>query len=168
MNIKSWIQGIGKKSPSPDALSRFDQSIDSSIGGLGDNMEKMYNSQRSVPLFEFRDMFDIQTSGIEGFMKTVDSTIQDLHKNFANPPKKGKRDVSANCTIPSTTAKSSSTTPTPTQSPDADSCDVSYKFLWDQFEVRGKNFDPTKFGRDGDGLKKQIKGCGDLTDWNSK
>lgn len=58
--------------------------------------------------------------------------------------------------------------PPPPPAPDADSCDVSYKFLWDQFEVRGKNFDPAKFGNNGDGLQKQIKGCGDLSQFSFK
>ena len=80
MNIKSWIQGIGSGSPSPDELSRFDASIDGSIGGLGTRMEKMYNSQRLVPLFEFRNLNDIKTSEFEAFMTEVDLAIQDLHK----------------------------------------------------------------------------------------
>ena len=111
MNIKSWIQGIGLGSPSPDALSKFDESIDKSIGGLGGKMEKMYNSQRSVPLFEFRDLFDKKTSEIEKFMKDVDSAIQKLHKDFADASKKKKRDVPANCTLPDAPAESSPTTP---------------------------------------------------------
>lgn len=113
VNIKTWIQGISKESPSPDALSKFDESIDKSIGGLGDRMEKMYNSQRSVPLFEFRDLADITTVKIEKFMKDVDSTIQKLHKDFADAPKKRKRDVPASCTLPGAPAESSPTTPTP-------------------------------------------------------
>lgn len=121
MNIKDWIEGIGSGSPSPDALSKFDESHDSSIGGLGTNMEKMYNSQRSVPLFEFRDLHDIVTSGVEDFMNKVDSAIQDLHNRFGNPPSR-KRDIPASCVRPSdpaaTTFTSSASaqlsTPTPT------------------------------------------------------
>ena len=48
---------------------------------------------------------------------------------------------------------------------DDDNCDVSYKFLFDEFEVRGKNFPDAKLGKDGAGLLQQIKGCGDVTDW---
>ena len=113
MNIKTWIQGIGKESPSPDALSKFDESIDGSIGGLGDKMEKMYNSQRSVPLFEFRDLLDLKTSEIEKFMKEADSAIQTLHKDFADAPGKRKRDVPANCTLPGAPGESSLPTATP-------------------------------------------------------
>lgn len=115
MNIKSWIQGIGNGSPSPDALSKFDQSIDGSIGGLGDKMEKMYNSQRSVPLFEFRDLFDVPTSQIEDFMTKVDTAIQTLHKDFADSPKKRKRDVPSNCTVPAAPAQNSTIPSAPIQ-----------------------------------------------------
>ena len=87
MNIKAWIQGIsGDASGTKDLLSVFDESIDSSIGGLTDTTEKMYNSQRSVPLFEFRDLPDIPTTQFETFMGNVDSAIQALHGDFANPP----------------------------------------------------------------------------------
>ena len=43
----------------------------------------------------------------------------------------------------------------------ADTCGDWYKFLYDHFEIYGKNFDGTKFGSDGSGLKSQIKGM-----WN--
>ena len=60
-------------------------------------MEKMYNSQRFVPLFEFRDLFDITTSKFDSFMANVDSSIQALHETFANPPQRRKRQAPASC-----------------------------------------------------------------------
>ena len=110
-NVKDWITGIGKGDPSPDLLTTFDQSIDSSIGGLGTQQEKMFNSQRSVPLFEFRDLLNIQVSGFEQFMKDVDAAVQKLHQDFANAPKQMrlKRDAPASCTL---TAAASPTTTT--------------------------------------------------------
>jgi len=50
--------------------------------------------------------------------------------------------------------------------PTENSCDISYKFVLDNFEVRGKNFPDAKLGADGGGLKKQIEGCGALTGWH--
>ena len=41
---------------------------------------------------------------------------------------------------------------------DRDMCSVWYKVLFDYFEIYSKNFDITKFGTDGSGLKAQIKG----------
>lgn len=101
MNIKDWITGIdsgkGVGEPPVDALSNFDRSNDKSIGGRGTTMEKMYQSDRSAPLIEFRNLDDIQTSGVEQFMKDVDTAIQALHAQFANPPTKRKRDAPASC-----------------------------------------------------------------------
>ncbi|KAK8039453.1 hypothetical protein PG993_007864 [Apiospora rasikravindrae] len=45
------------------------------------------------------------------------------------------------------------------------SCDVSYKFLFDALEIRGKNLPDAKFGAEGEGLKKQLSNCGALTQW---
>jgi hypothetical protein len=49
---------------------------------------------------------------------------------------------------------------------EGDSCDVSYEFLYDTFEVRGKNWVGNSLGANGEGLEAQIKGCGALTDWS--
>ena len=112
VNIKDWITGIGSGTglgtPPVDALSNFDRSIDASIGGLATKMEKMYNSQRSTPLFEFRNLDTIQTSGVEQFMTNVDSAIQALHGQFANAPTKRKRQTPASCIRPFAAAATSS------------------------------------------------------------
>ncbi|KAL8817182.1 MAG: hypothetical protein Q9223_003937 [Gallowayella weberi] len=50
--------------------------------------------------------------------------------------------------------------------PTENSCDVSYRVAEDKFEIRGKNFRDGKLGPNGEGLKKEIKGCGALTFWN--
>lgn len=69
-NVKTWIQGMSRGArdqddPIVDDLSVFDKSIDGSLGGLVYQTEKMYHSQRDVPLFEFRDLPDIETSEME-------------------------------------------------------------------------------------------------------
>ena len=46
-----------------------------------------------------------------------------------------------------------------------DTCDVSYKFLFDKIEIRGKDWPDAKLGDNGEGLKKQLEGCGELTKW---
>lgn len=37
-------------------------------------------------------------------------------------------------------------------------CGTWYKVLFDHFEIFGKDFDAAKFGKDGEGLKKEISG----------
>ncbi|KAL8666190.1 MAG: hypothetical protein Q9202_001697 [Teloschistes flavicans] len=54
------------------------------------------------------------------------------------------------------------------QQVDEISCDVSYKFVLDGFEIRGKNWPDAKFGANGEGLKDQLEGCGVLTKWRFK
>ncbi|KAI4270768.1 MAG: hypothetical protein L6R38_007018 [Xanthoria sp. 2 TBL-2021] len=44
-------------------------------------------------------------------------------------------------------------------------CDVSYKVVYDQFELRGKNLPDSKFGANGEGLHGEVKGCGAITKW---
>lgn len=46
------------------------------------------------------------------------------------------------------------------------SCDVSYKFFFDSFEIRGKNLPDAKMGANGEGLESELSGCGLLTKWN--
>ncbi|KAH6675112.1 hypothetical protein B0J14DRAFT_637790 [Halenospora varia] len=125
VNIKTWIQGIGSETGAKDALSVFDESIDGSIGGLNTATEKMYNSQRSVPLFEFRDLYGTpKTTDFEKFMGDVDTAVQALHKTFANAPQRKKRDVPASCyatsaatsTGSATSSVPASITPAPTPS----------------------------------------------------
>jgi hypothetical protein len=64
---------------------------------------------------------------------------------------------------PTTTTTAPSPSPTP---PEGDTCDVSYKFLFDTVEVRGKSWTTAQLGNNGDNLKSKLSGCGDLTDWN--
>ncbi|KAH8645958.1 hypothetical protein BGZ60DRAFT_554916 [Tricladium varicosporioides] len=121
VNVKTWIQGIGSLTGDKDALSIFDESIDGSIGGLGTTTERMYNSERSVPLFEFRDLCGTpKTTGLEELMDKVDTAIQALHQTFANAPQRKKRDIPTSCymngAVTSSTKSSipASITPAPT------------------------------------------------------
>jgi hypothetical protein len=97
-NIRDWIHDLDPESGDQDALSKFDEKVnDGSIGKLGTKEEKMFNSQRFVPLFEFRDLENVFTNGMEDFMGRVDKAIQDLHNKFANAPgKKVRRGVCGN------------------------------------------------------------------------
>lgn len=45
-------------------------------------------------------------------------------------------------------------------------CDVSYRVVFDKFELRGKNLPDAKFGKNGEGLHDEVKGCGAITKWH--
>ncbi|KAL8781768.1 MAG: hypothetical protein Q9213_005851 [Squamulea squamosa] len=49
--------------------------------------------------------------------------------------------------------------------PTENSCDITYEITANFFEIRGKNFPDGKLGAKGEGLKKEINGCGALTFW---
>ncbi|KAI2463235.1 hypothetical protein F4781DRAFT_417305 [Annulohypoxylon bovei var. microspora] len=46
------------------------------------------------------------------------------------------------------------------------SCDVAYKFLYDEFWIWGNGYVTSDFGQQSNGLMQQLKGCDGLTDWN--
>lgn len=46
------------------------------------------------------------------------------------------------------------------------SCDVSYKFWYDQVEIRGMNLPDAKLGANGEGLRKELEECGAMSKWN--
>ncbi|KAI9674953.1 MAG: hypothetical protein M1817_001359 [Caeruleum heppii] len=45
------------------------------------------------------------------------------------------------------------------------SCDISYKFVFNGFEIRGKNWPDAKLGPNGEGLLEELRGCGAVTNW---
>lgn len=44
-------------------------------------------------------------------------------------------------------------------------CDVSYKWAFDGFEIRGKNWPDAQLGVWGEGLLHELRGCGAVTNW---
>jgi hypothetical protein len=120
VNIKDWIQDIATGNSALDLFSAFDKNYDSSIGGLNQATEKMFSSQRAVPLFEFRDLKPVQTSGFPTFMSNVDVTIQVLHQEFAAQPamrvRVRRQSDGGSCALPSTPTGNPAT-PTTTGDP---------------------------------------------------
>lgn len=115
-NIHDWIRGLDPDSTDDDDLTKFDKAIDGSIGNLGATQEKMFNSERSVPLFEFRDLStSLKLEGIEQFMKDVDEAIQKLHNDHATQPgKKVRRQEDIICAPPLEEEPESEPEPEPT------------------------------------------------------
>ncbi|KAI4858556.1 hypothetical protein F4820DRAFT_442238 [Hypoxylon rubiginosum] len=46
------------------------------------------------------------------------------------------------------------------------SCNVAYKFLYDEFWIWGNGYATSDFGQQSKGLMQQLKGCDGLTHWN--
>ena len=66
--------------------------------------------------------------------------------------------------VSSAVPPASTTSQAPPPPAASDECNAKYKFFLDTFSISGKNFDPTKLGDNGSGLKKQLDGCGTVTD----
>ncbi|KAI0908052.1 hypothetical protein F4823DRAFT_640643 [Ustulina deusta] len=78
------------------------------IGGLGTATEDVYNPQRVVPLFEFRDLAATtpSTKDFEKFMRDIDAAVQARHQTFANAPQRKKPGIPASCYVDATSASS--------------------------------------------------------------
>lgn len=79
------IQGIGAGTGTSDELSIFDKDFDGSIGGLGTVVEKMHNTERSVPLFEFRDLIGSYNVGVRRLFEqggqSYSRSSQNIHQS---------------------------------------------------------------------------------------
>ena len=194
LKVSDWIQSIqdGTEGKDTDKLTLLDRALDSSIGGLNDGftLENVLDSNpaRPVPLFEFRRLTGVLSPDMSTRVAKAEQAIIGYHKpgggvRFVKKRTNGKYAHVKRQTCPTSVAPPTSTStpaPPPPSSPappppppsappagpDIDACDVSYKVAYDSFEIRGKNLDPTKFGDNGDGLKKQLGGCGKISKWN--
>jgi len=54
-------------------------------------LENVFSTQRAVPLFEFRRLDGITSSGMEDLAKKVDEAVKDLHVKYASATKLRKR-----------------------------------------------------------------------------
>lgn len=171
--VKDWMQSI-QDGKSPDRLSEIDQVIDGSIGGLKDALENVLHTNRAVPLFEFRRLAGVKTRDMKDRVSKYEQALVAYHKANTQASarfmpnrrdadfSKTKRQDSPAC------APKSAAAPTPTPSPSVpatDRCDIAYQFSDDYFEIRGRNFNASKLGQDGDSLKGNVQHCGALTDW---
>lgn len=88
LTVQDWIQSI-QDGTSPDKLSVLDQAIDGSIGGLGNALENVINSNpsRAVPLFEFRRLPGVQSGGMQNLVTSAETAVIQYHQAAVNPPR---------------------------------------------------------------------------------
>lgn len=143
------------------------------MAGLGTALENVLDSEpsRAVLLFEYRNLPGLTSKDMKSFVINAENAFIAYHKTGGNAPRFVRRRADGKYAnikrrechhIPP--AYVVPVTPKPTTVPAAtDSYDVSYKFAFDSFEVRGKKFDAAKLGDNRSGLETQIKGCGAVT-----
>ncbi|KAL8881308.1 MAG: hypothetical protein Q9198_001467 [Flavoplaca austrocitrina] len=88
-SVKVWIKSI-QDNRSPDRLSEADKVIDGSIGGLGNSLENVLNTNRAVPLFEFRSLAGVKAANMEDKVTKAEQAVIDYHHAFSSPPQRLK------------------------------------------------------------------------------
>lgn len=78
----------------PDALTTFDKKFYSSIGGFGTALENVPNTNRLVPIFEFRGLQPIPTWYTIKFARAVDKNVISLYDRFGTAPTRRKKRTS--------------------------------------------------------------------------
>ncbi|KAF2795961.1 hypothetical protein K505DRAFT_359715 [Melanomma pulvis-pyrius CBS 109.77] len=134
--MKEWIDAI-EAGTTPDPITRVDQKEDGSVGRLGGKFENVLNTNRLVPIFEFRRLESTPPSGFGFLVQGVEDAIVAYHGQFANAPrllrKKQnvkyshiKRDAPTDaCAAPTpTTAQGTDALPPTTPAPNMPSCSL--------------------------------------------
>ena len=114
--VQEWIQSIADNQ-SPDRLSVVDQIVDGSIGGLKDALENVLDTNRAVPLFEFRRLPGVKAADMQSRVSSAESALVDYHKAFGNPPTKTKRSPRFAVSKRQDACGSPSSSPSPSSAP---------------------------------------------------
>lgn len=85
-SVQEWIQSI-QDVRSPDRLTEVDKVIDGSIGGYKDTLENVINTDRAVPLFEFRSLAGVKPGAMVDYVTKAEQAIIDYHQAMGNPPR---------------------------------------------------------------------------------
>ncbi len=93
LTIRDWLQSIADGTV-PDGLTNFDENFSSSIGGFGNDLENVLNTNRAVPLFEFKGLPELQTWELVKFANAVEDNVVDLHRQFSTAPRRRKKRTS--------------------------------------------------------------------------
>ena len=78
--VEEWVQSI-EEGKGADLLTKLDhKTADSSIGGLRTRVEFGYQSERLIPIFEFRRIARIQTSELPLYVDTAEQEVIEHHE----------------------------------------------------------------------------------------
>ncbi|KAL1602366.1 hypothetical protein SLS60_005782 [Paraconiothyrium brasiliense] len=125
--MKEWIDAV--EAEKEDPITRVDKKIDGSVGKFGSRYELVLDTDREVPVFEFRNLYAPVAKEFGKAVKTVEDAIVGYHKKFANGPRKFRRRQDAkyshirrnaprdDCAAPTSTATAAPTTTVPQPTP---------------------------------------------------
>ncbi|KAL8968353.1 MAG: hypothetical protein Q9183_002498 [Haloplaca sp. 2 TL-2023] len=89
IDVPDWIESI-ENGPSPDKFTELDRLVDGQIGGLGEALENVIDTNRAVPLFEFRNLRGLMPPGFENFVTEAEQALIDYHNKHKSPPQERK------------------------------------------------------------------------------
>ncbi|KAH0350013.1 hypothetical protein KCU81_g2830, partial [Aureobasidium melanogenum] len=171
-NSMWWWDTTGYFPGLPKPKKGIDQPADDPVSGT----EVSADDDDDFPISLWVDLGNVTTPQDANFDSLFAAELQSFQdtddEDAANTDAEASSDPVPAPTTSEAAAPAEATAPPPPPPPPpppaADICGDWYKFLFDHFEIYGRNFDADKFGTDGSGLKHQIKGCGDLTYWTFK
>ena len=111
--VQEWIQSI-QDGTSPDRLSEVDGVIDGSIGGLKDALENVINTDRAVPLFEFRRLPGVKSTDIKDRVTNAEQALIDYHHALGAVPRFARTVRSARSVVSKRQDPCGSPDPSPT------------------------------------------------------
>ena len=89
LTVPDWIESI-ENGPSPDKFTELDRLVDGQIGGLGEALENVVDTNRAVPLFEFRNLGGKKPNELEDSVTKAAGALIDYHNKHKNPPRERK------------------------------------------------------------------------------
>lgn len=111
-------------------------------------------SAKGVPFAKDSDFPEDYQSSLSSWHSTWDAYWATASASATDTPPTDVPSVPTDSAQPAPAAPTATSAPAPV----GDECNCSYKVLFDEFEVQGKNFSQ-------DDLKKQLDGCGLVTDY---
>ena len=85
VSIQEWIKSISDGTV-PDALTAFDKHFSSSIGGFGNKLEYILDTNREVPIFEFRNLKPALSKEVAiALAETCEKQVVALHEKYRHP-----------------------------------------------------------------------------------
>lgn len=159
---RRWWDTTGYFPGLPKPKKGIDQPADDPVSGT----EVSADDDDDFPISLWVDLGNVTTPQDANFDSLFAAELQSFQdtddEDAANTDAEASSDPVPAPTTSEAAAPAEATAPPPPPPPPpppaADICGDWYKFLFDHFEIYGRNFDADKFGTDGSGLKHQIKG----------
>ena len=83
--VEEWINSI-ENNEQPDRLTKHDRTFLGQIGGRGNRFEYMYGTFTKAPLWEFRDLVNLNSAAIAApFTVNVLRELRNYHNIFRDP-----------------------------------------------------------------------------------